>query len=129
MNYYAKIVAEKHNAKFKVGDKVALGEIVKGPIKMKLSQTPVYEIKTPEGKIISKYEEEIKRNEKEEKTNEDTPFTKKRECLATLDRMLYYVQRKKSQVQQWKYIDEDFDENEFLSDLKDALRSIEGIMG
>lgn len=83
------------------------------------------------GEDMNYYEKIIaeKKNKKEEKTNEDAPFTKKRECLATLDRMLYYVQRKKSQVQQWKYIDEDFDENEFLSDLKDVLRAIEGIMG
>ncbi len=57
------------------------------------------------------------------------PFTKKQECLATLDRIIYYAQRKKSQVQQWKYIDEDFDERDFLADLKDALQAVENVIG
>ena len=70
-----------------------------------------------------------KLNEKEEKTNKNRPFTKKQECLTTLDRIIYYAQRKKSQVQQWKYIDEDFDERDFLADLKDALQAVENVIG
>lgn len=61
--------------------------------------------------------------------NEDIPFTKKSECVATLDKIINLAQRKKSQVQGWRYIDEDFDENEFASDLKDALRAVENIIG
>lgn len=60
--------------------------------------------------------------------NEDIPFTKKSECVATLDKIINLAQRKKSQVQGWRYIDEDFDENEFASDLKDALRAVENII-
>ena len=62
-------------------------------------------------------------------SNEDIPFTKKSECVATLDKIINLAQRKKSQVQGWRYIDEDFDENGFASDLKDALRAVENIIG
>lgn len=156
MNYYAKLLEEKQNAKTInfLGKNYVFGEdkiknretwqrlIHEGSIARSKAQEE-YKVATQQAsEKYRKIEADIDRqidniyssikgllNSKDEKTNEDAPFTKKRECLATLDRMIYYVQRKKSQVQQWKYIDEDFDENEFLSDLKDVLRAIEGIMG
>lgn len=60
---------------------------------------------------------------------DDKPFTKKQECISTLDRIISLAQRKKSQVQGWRTIEEDFDENEFASDLKDALRAVDNIIG
>ena len=60
---------------------------------------------------------------------DDKLFTKKQECISTLDRIISLAQRKKSQVQGWRTIEEDFDENEFASDLKDALRAVDNIIG
>lgn len=68
---------DDYKAKFKVGDKVKFysgeGVIVKGPIKMRFSLTPTYHIKVTKGKEagreVSRYEEELKKNSKEEKDN------------------------------------------------------------
>lgn len=65
----------------------------------------------------------------EKRNADDRPFTKKQECLSTLDRIISLAQRKKSQVQGWRTLDDDFDENEFASDLKEALRAVENIIG
>lgn len=69
---------DDYKAKFKVGDKVKFysgeGVIVKGPIKMRFSLTPTYHIKVTKGKEagreVSRYEEELKKNSKEERDND-----------------------------------------------------------
>lgn len=98
MGYYADLIKEKkdkqnfrdplftkvvgvgtpddYKAKFKKGDKVKLkgsndeGIIVEGPIKMRASLTPTYRIKLTDGKVVGRYEEELKKNSKEEKDND-----------------------------------------------------------
>lgn len=84
------------------------------------------DLKNSKGENMNYYEKIIQEKRKE-RMNADKPFTKKQECLSTLDRIISLAQRKKSQVQQWRALDEDFDENYFLSMLKDALYELESL--
>lgn len=86
-------------------------------------------IKNSKGENMNYYAKIIAEKRNGKMNADDKPFTKKQECVSTLDRIISLAQRKKSQVQGWRTIDEDFDENEFASDLRDALRAVENIIG